>query len=85
MRNATADLVGPSNLPLFGPQGKHRGYGDCLVIDFSLRNLQFRVVATPTLIACGFTHHKKYNLRYALTTLHTWVMVLKVGVEPTKL
>ena len=34
MRNATADLVGLSNLPLFGPQGKHRGYEDYLVIDF---------------------------------------------------
>lgn len=28
MRNATADLVGLSNLPLFGPQGKHYGFED---------------------------------------------------------
>lgn len=28
MRNATAVLVGPSNLPLFGPQGKHHGFED---------------------------------------------------------
>lgn len=85
MRNATAVLVGPSNFPLFGPQGKHHGFEDYLVIDFRLRNLQFRVVAAPTLIAYGFTHHKKHNLRYDLTTLHTWVMVLEVGLEPTRL
>ena len=34
MRNATADFVGLSNLPLFGPQGKHHGCEDYLVIDF---------------------------------------------------
>ena len=34
MRNATADLVGLSNFPLFGPQGKRHGCEDCLVIDF---------------------------------------------------
>lgn len=39
MRNATADFVGPSNLPLFGPQGKHRGYEDMFVITLGLRRL----------------------------------------------
>ena len=34
MRNATADFVVLSNLPLFGPQGKHHGCEDYLVIDF---------------------------------------------------
>jgi hypothetical protein len=44
MRNATADVVGPSNLPLFGPRGKHRGYEDMLVITLGLR----RLPAAPT-------------------------------------
>ena len=44
MRNATADLAGPSNLPLFGPQGKHRGYEDMFVITLGLRRLR----AAPT-------------------------------------
>ena len=44
MRNATADLVGLSNLPLFGPQGKHHGYEDMFVITLGLR----RLLAAPT-------------------------------------
>ena len=82
-KRGTVVLVGVPNSPFFGPRGEIQGFEDYLVIDFRLRNLQFHVVAAPTLIAYGFTHHKKYNLRYACDTLHTWVMVLKVGLEPT--
>ena len=90
MRNATADFVGLSNFPLFGPQGKHHGCEDCLVIDFvptrsppprdaSAHRKQVRLSRILTKGAANS------YLRYAFDTLHTWVMVLKVGLEPTRL
>jgi hypothetical protein len=75
-----AILVGPSNFPLFGPRGKHRGFEDCLVIDLGLRNLQFRVMSlhiVSRLDSLAFQSKapsKGQHLRYDLTTLHTWII-----------
>ena len=82
-----AILVGPSNLPLFGPQGKHRGFEDCLVIDLGLRNLQFRVMALR-IVSRLDSHAFQSKVppwlpAICFDTLHTWVIMLTVGLEPT--
>ena len=88
MRNATAVLVGPSNLPLFGPQGKHHGFEDSVCYHIWSTTSPRRTdnsacqgckIILTRLSELGIL---KEPSRYALTTLHTWVMVGEMGLEP---